>query len=348
MESPAAITSKLRTAFSAAGTRKGVMHAGHTISEPGLPSRLAAHSGQSTFMRGGYYAEAVPTPPSLPTAPLVIGTAGHVDHGKTSLVRALTGVDLDRLPEEKARGITIALGFTPLLLPSGRVAGLVDVPGHERLVRTMIAGASGLDAVVLCVSATEGVMPQTREHLDILGLLGVRAGVVAVTMADLVDAELLDLCVEEIADQVKGTFLDGAPVLATSAVTRQGLDALVAALDRMVPPERPIDRPFRLPIDRAFARKGFGTVVTGTAWSGRLVDGAEVELQPGGKRARVRGIQVHGHSVGEAGAGARTALNLSGVTLEDVERGTWVAPPGALPAPRVLDARYTHLSDAPV
>lgn len=279
---------------------------------------------------------------------LVIGTAGHVDHGKTTLVKALTGVDLDRLPEEKERGITIALGFTPLTLPSGRVAGLVDVPGHERLVRTMVAGASGLDAVILCVSAAEGVMPQTREHLDILGLLGVRAGVVAVTMADLVDPELLGLCVEEIADQIKGTFLDGAPVIATSAVTRLGLDALVQALDTIVPAGRDGARPFRLPVDRAFARRGFGTVVTGTAWSGTLTDGAEIEIQPGGRKARVRGIQVHGRSVGAAHAGERTALNLSGVELEEVHRGSWITLPGTLPSPFVIDARYTHLPDAPL
>jgi selenocysteine-specific elongation factor len=280
--------------------------------------------------------------------PLVVGTAGHVDHGKTSLVRALTGVDLDRLPEEKARGITIALGFTPLALPSGRIAGLVDVPGHERLVRTMVAGASGMDAVVLCVSAVEGVMPQTREHLDILGLLGVGTGVVAVTMADLVEPDLLELCVEEIADQVRGTFLDGAPVIATSAVTRAGLEDLVAALDRLHPPDRRSDQPFRLAVDRAFARRGFGTVVTGTAWAGRLPDGAEVELLPGGRRARVRGIQVHGAAVSVATAGARTALNLAGVELDEVGRGAWVAAPGTLPAPLVVDARYTHLPDAPL
>jgi len=282
------------------------------------------------------------------SASLVVGTAGHVDHGKTSLVRALTGVDLDRLPEEKERGITIALGFTPLALPSGRVAGLVDVPGHERLVRTMVAGASGMDAVVLCVSATEGVMPQTREHLDILGLLGVRVGVVAVTMADLVDPDLLGLCVEEITEQVRGTFLEGAPVIPTSAVTRAGLDALVAALDAVVVPERPVDAAFRMPVDRAFARKGFGIVVTGTAWAGRLQNLTDVEIQPGGQRARIRGIQVHGASAAEARAGARTALNLSGVELDDVGRGSWITAPGSLPSPRVFDARYTHLADAPL
>jgi len=280
-------------------------------------------------------------------APLVIGTAGHVDHGKTSLVKALTGVDLDRLPEEKERGITISLGFTPLTLPSGRVAGLVDVPGHERLVRTMIAGASGMDAVMLCVSAVEGVMPQTREHLDVLGLLGVKTGLVVLTMADLVDPELLELAAEEARDQVKGSFLQDAPVLPVSSVTGQGLDALRAALDAIMPPPRPLDRAFRLPVDRAFARRGFGTVVTGTVWAGRLTDGTEVEILPGGRRVRVRGIQVHGKARAEALPGARTALNLAGVEVEEVGRGSWVVAPGAVPAARVVDASYHHLPDAP-
>ncbi|MFZ5480198.1 MAG: selenocysteine-specific translation elongation factor [Myxococcota bacterium] len=278
---------------------------------------------------------------------LVIGTAGHVDHGKTSLVKALTGVDLDRLPEEKERGITIALGFTPLPLPSGRVAGLVDVPGHERLVRTMVAGASGMDAVMLCVSAVEGVMPQTREHLAILELLGVKTGVLVLTMSDLVEPDLLALCEEELREQVRGTFLADAPAVATSAVTREGLDRLVAQLDAIVPPPKPADAPFRLPVDRAFARRGFGTVVTGTAWGGRLADGAEIEIHPGTRRARVRGMQVHGAAVAEAEAGARTALNLSGVELEEVGRGSWVCAPGAVPDAHVVDARYHHLPGAP-
>lgn len=277
---------------------------------------------------------------------LVIGTAGHVDHGKTSLVRALTGVDLDRTPEEKERGITITLGFTPLTLPGGRTAGLVDVPGHERLVRTMIAGASGMDAVMLCVSAVEGVMPQTREHLAILGLLGVKTGIVVLTMADLVDAELLELAMEDVRDQVAGTFLDGAPIIATSAVTGQGLDAVRAALDSVAAPSRDASGPFRLPVDRAFARKGFGTVVTGTVWQGRLSDGSDVEIAPGGRRVRLRGIQIHGAGVSEAVAGARTALNLSGVDLEDVGRGAWIVSPGAVPDAVVIDVRYQHLPDS--
>ena len=278
---------------------------------------------------------------------LVLGTAGHVDHGKTSLVKALTGVDLDRLPEEKARGITITLGFVPLRLPGGRTAGLVDVPGHEKLVRTMVSGASGMDAVMLCVSAVEGVMPQTREHLDVLRLLGVSHLVVAVTMADQVDDELLELAVEEVREVLAATPWPGASIVPTSAVTRRGLDELVVELDRLPSSHRPVNRPFRLPVDRAFVRRGFGTVVTGTAWEGALVDGGEVELMPGGVRARVRGIQVHGESVGEAHAGSRTALNLTGVEIDDVGRGLWVVAPGAVPDTRVVDARYTHLDTAP-
>lgn len=283
---------------------------------------------------------------------MVIGTAGHVDHGKTALVRALTGVDLDRLPEEKERGITIALGFTPLPLPSGRVAGLVDVPGHERLVRTMVAGASGMDAVMLCVSAVEGVMPQTREHLAILTLLGVRAGVLVLTKADLVDPELLELAAEELREQVRGTLLADAPIVVTSATTGEGIEALRAALDALPAPARDPTLPFRLPVDRSFARRGFGTVVTGTAWAGRLGDGAEVEVlcegRAGpGRRVRVRGIQQHGRPVTEAVAGARTALNLAGVEVEDAGRGAWVVAPGAVPSPVVVDTRYRHLPDAP-
>ncbi|MBM4365465.1 MAG: selenocysteine-specific translation elongation factor [Deltaproteobacteria bacterium] len=275
---------------------------------------------------------------------LVIGTAGHVDHGKTSLVRALTGVDLDTLPEERARGITIALGFVPLPLPSGRTAGLVDVPGHEKLVRTMVAGASGIDAVMLCVSAAEGVMPQTREHLDVITLLGVQQGVLVLTMADLVEPDLLELAAEELRETVAGTALAAAPIVATSAQTGQGLDALRAALDGLSPRDRPVDAPFRLPVDRAFVRKGFGTVVTGTTWGGRILDGAEVELLPGGERARVRGVQVHGRPVHEARAGSRTALNLAGIETDAVGRGLWACEPGQVPATRVIDVAYRQLA----
>lgn len=278
--------------------------------------------------------------------PLVLGTAGHIDHGKTSLVRALTGVDLDTLPEEKERGITIALGFTHFDLPDGRTAAFVDVPGHERLVRTMIAGATGVDAVVFCVSAVEGAMPQTREHLAILDLLGVRHGVVVLTMADLVDDELLELAAEEIRDLLRGTALEGAPVLPFSSVTGQGREALLRALSTLPDPRRATGGPFRLPIDRVFVRTGFGTVVTGTVASGALEDGASVTVLPDGVEARVRGIELHGHAVPTASTGRRAALNLAGVAPDAIHRGQ-VVTRGPVPLASILDVRYRALATAP-
>ncbi len=288
---------------------------------------------------------------SLPPT-FVVGTAGHIDHGKTSLVHALTGVDLDALPEEKRRGITIALGFTHLALPDGRRVAFVDVPGHERLVRTMIAGASGLDAVILCVSAIEGVMPQTREHLDILQLLGVRHGLVALTMVDLLGEgeegeELLELAVDDVQDVVAGTFLEGAPVVATSAKGRIGLEALTEAIAALPVGPRDTAGPFRLPVDRCFLRRGFGVVITGTVLSGTVEDNADVVLLPSGERARVRGIQVHGEAVGESRSGLRTALNLAGPQREDLPRGTVVASPTGVAVTSILDVRYSHLPAAP-
>ena len=276
---------------------------------------------------------------------LVVGTAGHIDHGKTSLVRMLTGQDLDQLPEEKERGITIALGFAPLDLPDGRRVGLVDVPGHERLVRTMIAGATGMDAVVLCVSAVDGVMPQTREHLAILRLLGVKQGTVAVTMADLVDDEMLELVAEDISDAIDGTFLEGAEPVVASSKDGRGREELISAIASFVVAERPAGGPFRLPVDRTFSRPGFGTVVTGTVWSGSLADGDKVRVLPDGGSARVRGIEVHGDKVGEAFAGRRTALNLAGLESE-IHRGSMVCS-GPVPVSSILDVRYHHLPDAP-
>jgi selenocysteine-specific elongation factor len=279
---------------------------------------------------------------------LVVGTAGHIDHGKTSLVRALTGVDLDRLPEEQERGITIALGFTRLDLPSGRVASFIDVPGHERLVRTMISGASGLDAVVLCVSAVEGVMPQTREHLDILELLGVQQGIVALTMTDLVDEEMLELAALDVEDAVEGTFLEGAPVIATAAgPAPSGLEALAAALDALQPPARASAGPLRLPIDRAFVQRGFGTVVTGTMRSGAVRDGDAVVVVPEGIQTRVRGLQVHGSPQDQSSAGLRTALNLAGVERDDLHRGMVVVHPDHPPLSSMLDCSLRLLPDAP-
>lgn len=282
---------------------------------------------------------------SLPRA-FVVGTAGHIDHGKSTLVRALSGHDPDRLPEEKRRGITINLGFARMPLPDGRVASFVDVPGHERLVRTMIAGAAGIDAVLFCVSASEGVMPQTREHLDILQLLGIERGVVALTMADLVDPELLELAAEDVADTLQGTFLESAPVITTSAQTGQGLDALKAALQALPLSPRAEAGPFRLPVDRSFVQKGFGVVVTGTVLSGSVQDGQELRLLPQGLSARVRSIQVHGEPQSHSQAGYRTAINLSGVDRDELPRGSVLVSP-QVEGRQVLDARFTHLPDAP-
>jgi selenocysteine-specific elongation factor len=258
---------------------------------------------------------------------LVIGTAGHVDHGKTALVKALTGIDTDRLAEEKRRGITIELGFAHLPLRGGAVAGVVDVPGHERFVRAMAAGAGGVDLVVLVVAADEGVMPQTREHLDICRLLGAPRGLVAITKADLLPelgAGWLELLEGEIRELVRGTFLEGCPILPVSAATGAGLDALREALARLAAevPERPADGPLFLPLDRAFSLKGFGTVVTGTLLSGTVGEGDAVALLPSGRREplRVRSVQVHGAPVQRAQAGQRTAVNLPGVVEGDVSR----------------------------
>ncbi len=275
---------------------------------------------------------------------VIVATAGHIDHGKTSLVRALTGVDLDRLPEEAARGITIALGFCPLDLPDGGGVAFVDVPGHDRLVRTMIAGAHGVDAALLVVSAVEGVMPQTREHLAILDLLGVPQGIVVVTKADQVDEELLELAIDDARGLVAGTCLAGAPVVAFSAVTGQGREALLAALAALRPMARRREGPFRLPIDRAFVRAGFGTIVTGTSVAGRLAVGASAVLLPEGRAVRVRGVEVHGAAVDAAGPGMRVAVNLAGVEVDQVPRGT-VLVVGEVPTPQVIDVRYDHVSD---
>ena len=286
---------------------------------------------------------------------VVVGTAGHIDHGKTALVRALTGIDTDRLAEEKRRGITIELGFAHLALPDGTVVGVVDVPGHERFVRAMAAGAGGIDLVVLVVAADEGIMPQTREHLDICRLLGVPLGLVAVTKADLLPglgAEWLPLLREEIARAVKDTFLAEAPVVPVSAATGEGLDRLrqeLAALAARVP-ERPADGPLLLPVDRAFSMKGFGTVVTGTLLSGALAAEDEVALvpsAPGAVPLRVRSVQVHGKPVARALAGQRTAVNLPGVEVTAVRRGQALAMPGVVPASSLLDVEIAHLAAAP-
>jgi selenocysteine-specific elongation factor len=276
---------------------------------------------------------------------LVIGTAGHIDHGKTSLVKALTGVDLDTLPEEQARGITISLGFTHLALPDGRRAAFVDVPGHEKLVRTMISGATGIDAVLLCISAVDGAMPQTREHVAILDLLGVKHGILVLTMADLVDEELLALAAEDARAVVAGTFLEDVPLVAFSAVTGQGKAELIEKITALPSTGRPDSGPFRMPVDRVFVRSGFGVVVTGTSWSGTLEDGAMVSLLPDNISARVRGIEVHGEKVEVAHAGRRTAVNLAGLDTEQVGRGQVVVR-GEVALTQVLDVQYRAVPGA--
>ncbi len=279
----------------------------------------------------------------------VVGTAGHVDHGKSTLVRALTGIDPDRLEEEKRRGMTIDLGFAHMDLPSGVRVGFVDVPGHEKLVHNMLAGAAGFDAVLLVVAADEGVMPQTREHVDILRFLRVSKGLVALTKRDLVDEDWLALVGEDVRDFLRGTFLDGAPLVAVSAKTGEGMDELVAALDRVVAggSGRPAEGPARLPVDRSFHVAGFGTVVTGTLWSGRVRVEDELELLPTGRRVRVRGLQCHGQPVEEARAGQRVAVNLHAVAREEVGRGDVLATPGAFEPATSLDVRLVLLPGTP-
>ena len=286
---------------------------------------------------------------------IVLGTAGHIDHGKTALVKALTGVDTDRLREEKRRGITIELGFAHLPLPGGTVAGVVDVPGHERFVRAMAAGAGGIDLVVLVVAADEGVMPQTREHLDICRLLGVPRGLVAITKSDLLPElgpDWLPLLEADVRAAVKGSFLEGAPLVPVSARTGAGLDALVSALAALARdvPERPADGPLFLPIDRAFSLKGFGTVVTGTVLSGAVEEGEEVALSPethGQGTLRVRSVQVHGQPVPRGLAGQRTAVNLPGVEAPSISRGQALVHPGVVPVGPTLDVELTLLAAAP-
>ena len=282
--------------------------------------------------------------------PVVVGTAGHVDHGKSTLVKALTGTDPDRLAEEKARAMTIDLGFAWLRLPSGREASVVDVPGHERFIKNMLAGVGGIDLALLVVAADEGPMPQTAEHLAILDLLGIGHGVVALTKADNVDADWLDLVAEETRERLAGTVLADAPILPVSALTGLGLPDLLATLDRVadeVPPRPSGTRP-RLPIDRVFTISGFGTVVTGTLVGGDLAVGQELRVQPAGTPTRVRGLQTHQQKVGRARAGSRVAVNLAGLAVDDVRRGDVLAPPGLLAPTRRLDARLRLIADSPV
>src|SRR6266550_178839 len=279
----------------------------------------------------------------------VVGTAGHIDHGKSTLVTALTGIDPDRLAEEKRRGMTIDLGFAHMALPSGREIGIVDVPGHARFMRNMLAGTHGLHAVMLVVAADEGVMPQTREHLEILDLLDVRRGLVALTKVDLVDKEWLELVSAEVATQLQGTSLEGAPVIGVSAPSRQGLADLVDALDALLEksPARPDSGRPRLPIDRVFTMSGFGTVVTGTLVDGPMSVGDEMEVVPGGRIVRIRGLQRHNQKVDTVGPGNRETANLTGAEKSELERGDVLAAPRSLQPANRVDASLRVLPSAP-
>ncbi|MFH1076192.1 MAG: selenocysteine-specific translation elongation factor [Pseudomonadota bacterium] len=280
---------------------------------------------------------------------IILGTAGHIDHGKTTLVKALTGIDCDRLKEEKARGITIDLGFASLGLPSGQRLGIVDVPGHERFIKNMLAGATGIDMVALIIAADEGVMPQTQEHLDICELLNIKHSIVVLTKIDLVDEEWLSLVTDDIERLLKETSLKKAPIIPVSSTTGQGITALISTLDDLCKKvaARPSDGLFRLPVDRVFTMKGFGTVVTGALISGKICVGEKVLLYPSGTESKVRGIQVHNASVECASAGLRTAVNLHGLEKSSIARGDVVAHPGTLHATYMADVLFKYLKSAP-
>ena len=280
---------------------------------------------------------------------LIIGTAGHVDHGKTALIKALTGVDTDRLKEEKERGISIELGFTYLDLPGRPKVGIVDVPGHERFIKNMLAGAGGFDLVLLVIAADEGVMPQTREHLDIIQLLQVKKGIIVLTKTDLVEADWLELVQEEVREFLQGTVFETAPLVAVSSATGAGIDQLLELLAQVLeetPPKTTAGAP-RMPVDRVFSVTGFGTVVTGTMVAGELRVGDAVVLQPQGLATRVRSLQSHGEKVDAVGAGQRVAANLAGLEVEQIRRGSVVAGPGSLIPTKRLDVRLLLLPDAP-
>lgn len=278
----------------------------------------------------------------------VIGTAGHIDHGKSTLIKALTGINPDRLKEEQEREMTIDLGFAYLDLPSGRRVSIVDVPGHERFIKNMLAGASGIDLVLFVVAADEGMMPQSREHLDILNLLGLKHGILVVTKVDMVDDEWLELIIEDIKDEVRGTFLESAPVVRVSAVRGDGLDELKALIDEHFDKleDRPVNAPARYPIDRVFKIAGFGTVVSGTLWEGRISNGDELTLHPHEVDVRVRNLQSHGVNVDSAQAAVRLAINISGAEKVEIERGNVLASPGYFMPTRMIDAELTLLEDA--
>ncbi len=279
---------------------------------------------------------------------VIIGTAGHVDHGKTLLIKALTGIETDRLIEEKKRGITIELGFAHLDWPDGTQAGIVDVPGHERFIKNMLSGAGGIDLAMLVVAADEGFMPQTVEHLNILTLLGIRDGLVVITKKDMVDEEWLEMMQEEIHEKVKGSFLEGKPIMTVSAYTGEGIAELKEALHGLVhaAAEKSVRVAFRLPVDRVFSVDGFGTVVTGTLIEGCMNEGDAAELVPSGAETRIRNLQVHGQDVKTAYAGQRVAVNLAGLKKTDIARGDAVAKPGSVRISMMLDVKLRNLRDS--
>ncbi len=276
----------------------------------------------------------------------VLGTAGHVDHGKTALIKALTGIDTDRLKEEKERGITIELGFASLLLPSGQTLGIVDVPGHEKFIKNMVSGATGIDLVLMVIAADEGIMPQTKEHLHICSLLGITKGIVALTKTDLVEKDWLELVQSEISKFLRGSFLEGAPIVPVSALKKEGVTNLIEALEATVSniPEKADSGIFRLPVDRVFTMKGFGTVVTGTLVSDCIKSGEEIQILPEEIIARIRGIQVHNHPVEKSWAGQRTAVNLQGVEKSAIKRGDILARPETIRPSQRLDVFVEFLS----
>lgn len=278
---------------------------------------------------------------------LIVGTAGHIDHGKTTLLKNLTGVNLDSTPEEQKRGITISLGFTSLELSSGRKISFIDVPGHEKLIRTMISGATGLDAVMLCISATDSIMPQTKEHFEILKLLELKNGIIVLTMCDLADEDDIEIIEEEISEMVEGSFLENAPIIQTSCAENPfGLDDIKRALEQLPTQERTEQGIFRLPIDRVFTQKGFGTVITGTSRGGQCTEGDLVSILPKGLDAKVRTIQVHNKQENVAPAHQRCALNLSGINHTDISKGDCIILKGSMPMSSILDIQYHHLEQA--
>lgn len=279
---------------------------------------------------------------------VIIGTAGHIDHGKTTLIGALTGRNTDRLKEEKERGISIELGFTYFDLPSGRRAGIIDVPGHERFIKNMLAGIGGIDLVMLVVAADEGVMPQTKEHLDILSLLKIKKGIIVLTKKDMVDDEWLEIVIEQVKEDISGTFLENAPIIPVSSVTREGLDKLVKEIDSLTEEVEPKDihKPMRLPVDRVFSIPGFGTIVTGTLISGTIKEGDKIMIYPKKMESRVRTIQVHETGVSIAEAGQRVAINLAGIKVEDISRGDVIAAIDSMEPTYMFDAKLELLKDA--